>query len=260
VGLIHASWALWFLGYPQQALKRYREGQALAQKLNHPYTSATVAAFAAWFYQFCRNPQAAEESASVAVAISTQHDFVFYRAMGLIMQGWALTERAQVLEGIAQMRIGLDAYRITGGEVLRPSFLSLLADAYGKAGQAEQALGVLAEAQALADEGEERWWQAELYRLKGELILKRSGFESSRHEEQDEAEGCFRQALAVAKAQKAKSLELRAAMSLGRLWVQQSRRSEARNVLHEIFARFTEGFDTPDLQEAKLMMEEILKT
>jgi predicted ATPase len=137
---------------------------------------------------------------------------------------------------------------------LRPSFLSLLADAYGKAGQAEQALSVLAEAQALADECEERWWQPELYRLKGELILKRGGVQSPRHDDQDEAEGCFRQALAIAKAQKAKSLELRAAMSLCRLWAQQSRRSEARPVLQEIFGRFTEGFDTPDLQEAKTLL------
>jgi TOMM system kinase/cyclase fusion protein len=257
VGLIHASWALWFLGYPEQALKRYREGQALAQKLDHPYTSATAAAFAAWFHQFCRNPQGVEESASAAITISSEHDFVFYRAMGLIMRGWALTERSQVLEGIAQMRMGLDAYRITGGEVLRPSFLSLLADAYGKAGQAEQALSVLAEAQAVADESEERWWQAELYRLKGELILKRGGVQSSRHDDQDEAEGCFRQALAVARAQKAKSLELRAAMSLAGLWVQQSRRSEARYVMQEIFAGFTEGFDTPDLLEAKELLQQL---
>ena len=176
------------------------------------------------------------------------------------MRGWALTERSQVLEGIAQMRMGLDAYRITGGEVLRPSFLSLLADAYGKAGQAEQALNVLTEAQALADECEERWWQAEMYRLKGELILKRGGVQNPRRDHQDEAEECFRQALAVAKAQKAKSLELRAAMSLSRLWMQQSRRFEARNLMQEIFPGFTEGFDTPDLQEAKLMMEEIMET
>lgn len=257
VGLIHASWALWFLGYPQQALARYHKGQALAQKLNHPYTSATAAAFAAWFHLFNRNPQAVEESASAAIAISTDHDFVFYRAWGLIMRGWALAERAQVSEGIAQMRAGLDAYRLTGGESIRPSFLSLLAESHGKFGQAEHGLSVLAEAQALADESEERWWQAELYRLKGELILKRSGIQTLPSGDQDQAEGCFHQALDVAKAQKAKSLELRAAMSLGRLWMQQSRRSETRRLIQEILSGFTEGFDTPDLLEAKGLLEQL---
>ena len=256
VGLIHASWALWFLGYPEQALKRYREGQDLAHRLNHPYTSATAAAFAAWFHQFYRNPKAVEESASAAIRISSEHDFVFYRAMGLIMRGWALTEGAQVSEGLFQMRTGLDAYRDTGGRVLRPSFLSLLADAYGKAGQTEDALGVLAEAQALADECEERWWQAELYRLKGELMLKSRGAPSAQHDD-DEPERCFRQALAIARAQKAKSLELRAAMSLSRLQARQFKRSEARETLQGIFASFTEGFDTPDLREAKTLLGQL---
>jgi len=257
VGLIHASWALWFLGYPQRALASYHEGQASAKKLNHPYTSATAAAFAAWFHLFNRNPQAVDESASAAIRISTDHDFVFYRAWGLIMRGWALAERGQVSEGIAQMRTGLDAYRLTGGEVNRPSFLSLLAEAHGKFGQAEHGLSVLAEAQAQADESEERWWQAELYRLKGELILKRSGIQTLPCNDQDQAEGCFRQALDVAKAQKAKSLELRAVISLCRLWLRQSKRHQARHMLAETFASFTEGFDTPDLQEAKVLLEQL---
>jgi predicted ATPase len=116
---------------------------------------------------------------------------------------------------------------------------------------------VLAEAQALADESNERWWQAELFRLKGELILKRSSAQNLVSGDGDEAEGCFRQARDFARAQKARSLELRAAMSMGRLLIQQSRRSEARQILKEVLTRFTEGFDTPDLLDAKLMMEEL---
>jgi predicted ATPase len=229
----------------------------LAQKLNHPYTTATAAAFAAWFHLFNRNPQAVEESASAAIAISTDHDFEFYRSWGLIMRGWAMAARAQVSEGIAQMRAGLEAYRRTGGGSIRPSFLSLLAEAYGKLGQAEQGLSILAEAQALADESQERLWQAELYRLKGELILKLPGRPDLQPDDNDEAEGCFRQALAVAEAQKAKSLELRAVMSLCRLWRRQSKRPEARRMLAETLASFTEGFDTPDLLEAKGLLEQL---
>jgi predicted ATPase len=256
VSRVHASWSLWFLGYPDQALKRVAEGLALAQRLSHPYTSATANAFAAWLHQFCRNGQAVEELASAALTISTEHDFAFYRAMGIIMRGWALTQRAQVSDGIAEMRTGLDAYRVTGAEVLRPGYLSLLAEACGDVGHAEEGLGVLAEAQALAVKCREHWWQAELYRLKGELTLKRPSAPSSRRNVENEAEDYFGQALAVAKAQKAKSLELRAAMSLFRLRAGQSKSAEARRMLEETFAFFTEGFDTADLLEAKALLEQ----
>jgi predicted ATPase len=257
VSLTHASWALWLLGYPDQALKRAAEGLALAQKLNHPYTSATADAFAAWLHHFRRNGDAVEELASAAVTISTEHDFAFYRTMGLVIRGWALTQRARLSDGIAEMRTGVDAYRVTGAEINRPAFLSLLAEACGNAGKAEEGLSLLAEAQDLADGRQERWWQAELHRLKGELILKRSGAHNSRPTDENEAEECFRQALAVAKAQKARSLELRAAMSLSRLWRTQSKHSEARQVLEEAFAFFTEGFDTPDLLEAKEQLKQL---
>ncbi len=257
VSLTHLSWALWLLGYPDQALKRAAEGLALAQKLNHPYTSATADAFSAWLHQFRRNGRSVEELASAAVTISTEHDFAFYRAMGIISRGWALTQRTEVSDGIAEMRIGVDAYRVTGAEINRPAFLSLLAEACGNTEKAEEGLSLLAEAQDLADRRQERWWQAELHRLKGELILKPPGAQSSRQNDENEAEECFRQALAVAKAQQAKSLELRAAMSLSRLWLRQSKRSDARHVLEESFAFFTEGFDTPDLLEAKALLGQL---
>ena len=228
----------------------------MAQKLSHPYTSATADAFASWLHQFCRNGQTAEELSSAAVTISTEHDFAFYRAMGMIMRGWALTQRAQQSEGIAEMRAGLNAYQVTGAVVLRPAYLSLLAEAYGNAGRAEEGLAVLDEAQKLADKCQEHWWQAELYRLKGELILKRAAEQSGVTNESD-AEQCFRQALTVAKAQKAKSLELRAAMSLSLLRLSQSKRAEARHVLEECLGFFTEGFDTSDLVKAKELIGQL---
>jgi len=257
VSMVHASWALWFLGYPDQALKSANEGLALARKSNHPYTLATADAFSAWLHQFRRTGQPAEELAAAALEISSEHDFAFYRGMGIILRGWALTQRGQVAEGIAEMRSGLEAYRLTGAVVLRTGFLGLLAEACGNAGNAEEGLSMLAEAQELADQSQERWWQAELYRLKGELMLKRAGALSSGQGDTDEAERCFGQALDVAKAQKAKSLELRAAMSLSRLRLPQSKRAEARRVLEESYGFFTEGFDTPDLLDAKALLTQL---
>jgi predicted ATPase/class 3 adenylate cyclase len=251
------SWPLWFLGYPDQALRRCREAETLAHQLNHPFTSLTVAAFGTWLYQFTRNPEAVEALASQAISISTDHGFAFYRPYGLIMRGWALTERGQVSDGIAQMRTGLDEYRTTGGGSIKPSFLSPLAEAYGKMGQFKQALNVLAEAKDLADENEERWWQAELHRIKGELLLQHRGGHTAMHNDEVEAEDCFHQALGVARSQRAKSLELRAAMSLCRLWIPQSRCSEAQRLLQKSLDTFEEGFETRDLTDAKLLMEVI---
>jgi predicted ATPase len=168
-----------------------------------------------------------------------------------------LTERGELLQGIAAMRAGLNEYQVIGAEVLRPAFLSLIADAHGKAGQVEKAFGALDEAQALADKCHEQWWQAELYRLRGELILKRLDFQNLHQEYEHEAGGWFERAIAIAQEQKAKSLELRATRSLCRLWMRQSKRSEARNILLEVFTSFTEGFDTPDLQQAKELLDRL---
>ncbi len=255
VALTHMSWVLWLLGYPDQALRKCQEGEALAQRLNHPYTSLTVAAFATWVYQFTRNPQKVEELASQSISISTEHGFVFYRAYGLIMRGWALVERGRVSEGLAQMRDGLDEYRVNGGASIKPSFIALLAESYGKLGHSEQALNALAEAQDLADESEERWWQAELHRMKGELTLKQSDHNLSPYNRQLEAERSFQKALDVARTQQARSLELRAAMSLCRLWTGQSRHREGQTLLERTLDSFNEGFQTPDLREATLLLK-----
>jgi predicted ATPase len=217
-----------------------------------------VAAFGTWLYHFTRNPQAVETLASQAISISTDRGFVFYRPYGLIMRGWAFAERGQMLDGIAQMRAGLDEYRTIGGGSIKPSFLSLLAEAYGKMGQFKQALNVLAEAQDLADENEERWWQAELHRIKGELILRDRGGHAASRDSETEAEDYFHKALGIATAQDAKSLQLRAAMSLCRLWIPQLRHSEAHQLLDHALHTFKEGFETPDLIDAKHLMEVIM--
>ena len=170
-------------------------------------------------------------------------------ATGAILLGWALAAQGQRAEGIAQVRHGLDAFRATGAELARPYYLALLAEASGQVGQAGEGLPLLAEALAVVHKNGERWWEAELHRLKGELLLILSP------ENQVDAEACFRQALDIARRQQAKSLELRAAMSLSRLWQRQDKRDEAHRLLAEIYGWFTEGFDTADLQEAMALLE-----
>jgi predicted ATPase len=173
------------------------------------------------------------------------------------MRGWVLAEQGQGEEGIAQMRRGLAACRATGAELERPFYLTLLAEAYGKGGQVEEGLQVLAEALDAVDKSGERFCEAELYRLKGALTLARSRVQGLTSIVQKEAEACFLNAIKVARQQQAKSWELRATVSLARLWQQQGKTTEAHRMLSEIYGWFTEGFDTKDLQEAKALLEEL---
>ena len=170
-------------------------------------------------------------------------------------------------EGITQIRQALAAYRSAGATRDRPYYLALLAEASAQGGQTTEGLEALAEALALLATSGVRWWEAELHRLRGELLLQ-SGVQSPessvlthhsalRMPHAAEAEACFQQALDIARRQQAKSLELRAAMSLSRLWQQQGKRAEARELLAPIYGWFTEGFDTADLQEAKALLEEL---
>jgi predicted ATPase len=253
VCLIHAGWDLWLLGYPDQALKRNDEGFALAQRLLHPASLATAAAFAGWLQQFCRNVQEVKQLAEIAVDLSNQHDFAFSKAIGIILGGWALTRSGQRDAGIVRMRSGLEVLRTTDAVTMMGYFSSLLAEAYGEAGQADEGLSVLAG----VDNSHEKYWEAELNRIKGELMLGRASARSQREDDRGDAEECFREALTISRAQKAKSLELRAAMSLFRLRLRQGRRSEARLELEEIYGWFTEGYETPDLRDAKMLLEEL---
>ena len=174
--------------------------------------------------------------------------------MGVIGQGWALIEQGLADDGIVRLSAGLTALRSTGARVLMPYFLSLLAQAYASASQVEEGLSILAESQVALDKGAERWFQAELHRLKGEMILRRSGL---RPDDERDAEECFRRALSIAREQRAKSLELRAAMSLSRLLGTQNKNSEVPRILSDVYDWFTEGFGTPDLEEARTLLEEL---
>jgi predicted ATPase len=243
--------AMWFLGYPDQALDRVNEAVNLAQDLSHPPSLTVALYWAARLHLYRREPQASQERAEAAIALCSEHGFAYFLSWATMVLGWALTAQGKRVEGIAQIRQGFAAYRAMAAEHERPFFLSLLAEAYGEVGQPEEGLTVLVEALAIGDKTGDRHWEAELHRCKGELLLMQQG------QKVGEAEECFREALDIARRQQAKSLELRAAMSLSRLWQQQGKQEEARQMLADIYGWFTEGFATADLQEAKSLLEEL---
>jgi predicted ATPase len=242
--------ALWLLGYPDQALQRSHEAVALSRELGQPSTLALALHFAAMLRQYRREGRAVQASAEATTAVATEHGFSFWLAGGQVMRGWALAEQGERAEGITQLRQGIAAWLATGSETYRTYYLALLADALGQQGDTEAGLVVLADAQALAEATGERFHEAELYRLRGEFLLRREAAGGA-----DRAEACFQQALAVARGQQAKALELRAAMSLSRLYRQHGRSAEARTLLGETYGWFSEGLDTLDLQEAKGLLE-----
>ena len=170
-----------------------------------------------------------------------------HRALGTVYRGWALAGSGQTAEGIALLRAGVAAYSTTGAATELPFFLTLLAEAEGKAKQRDEGLGHLAEAERLMAETEERWAEAELYRVRGELL--RAG------DDPTAAERCFSQAIGIAQQQSAKFWELRAAISLARLWRDQGKRDAARDLLAPTYGWFAEGFDTPVLKEAKALLD-----
>jgi predicted ATPase len=245
--------AVWLLGFPDQAGRHSREAVALAGELRHPSTLALALHFAAMLGQYRREVRAVRRSAEATTAIATEHGLSFWRACGQIMRGWALAGQGAGADGIARLHQGLTAWKAAGSETYRTYFLALLAEALAKEGQIEEGLGVLAEALAQMDATGEGFHGAELHRLQGELLLRREAAEVSGRE----AEACFRRGLTIARQQQAKSLELRAAMSLARLYRQQGRPAEARALLAPTYGWFTEGFETPDLQEAKALLEQL---
>jgi adenylate cyclase len=273
-----AAMSLWFLGYPDQALKRIQEALALGHELSHPYSLGHTLAFAAFLHLYRREGQLAQERAEALIALAREQEFAWWLAGGITLRGWALAEQEQEEEGMAQMRQGLVAGQATGAELERPWILARLAETQGKAGHVKEGLHLLDEATAVMRKNENRSCEAELYRLKGQLTLQskaslgqvqdkskasqnKSEIPNTQYltpntQAEAEAEACFQKAIDVARKQQAKSLELRATVSLARLWQQQGKHHEARNTLSEVYHWFTEGFDTKDLQEAKALLEQ----
>jgi predicted ATPase len=253
-GAIHGAWfalILWLLGYADQAQQRSQKALARAQQVGYTPGLGLVGIYASMLSQFRREAAATRAHAEALMTAAAAQGFGYRVEQGHILRGWALALQGDAAAGVALIRQGLAVTEGSGLKVFRPYRLALLAEAYGQVGQPEAGLEVLAEALTLVAATEERCWEAELYRLKGALLLQLPNPDVS------QAEACFQQALDIARSQQAKSLELRAALSLSCLWQQQGKRAAARDLLEPIYDWFTEGFDTLDLQEAKALLEEL---
>jgi predicted ATPase len=244
----YAARALWFLGYPAQAVQRSHDALTLAREVAHPLSSTYALITAAALEQFRRAWPTTQAQAEVATRLATEQGLPYWGAWGTVLGGWAVAMQGGGEEGIAQIRQGVAAYRATGAALLCPYFLALLAEAYQRIGRGEAGLSVLEEAWPLVDQGV-YFYEAELHRLQGECLLHQAVPDAL------QAEHAFQQALRVARHQQAKSLELRAATSLARLWQQQGKRAAAYDLLAPIYGWFTEGFDTADLQEARALLD-----
>jgi predicted ATPase len=246
----HLTVVLWHLGYPDQALEQMTKAIALAQAMSQTFELAGVLTWSAFLHTFRREVQATQTRAAAATALAKQRGFLDWIAYNTIFEGWAMAQQGQVKTGIARIEEGLADRLAIDARLRYPTYLSLLAEAYGQAGKPEQGLCVVDEALNRVEATGERFSEAELHRLKGELLQMQRA-------DNDEIESCFLHALDIARRQEAKSLELRAAMSLSRLWQTQGRAPEARQLLAEIYGWFSEGFDTADLQEAKALLAEL---
>jgi DNA-binding winged helix-turn-helix (wHTH) protein/predicted ATPase len=254
---LYAGLTLCALGYPDQAGRQMQEALRRAETLAHPFSLAFALIFAAWMHQHRQEAAQAQAQAEAAIALTTQHEIAQWWALGSIIRGWAVAMQGQGADNVGQLQESLAAYRATGpaGGTIYPALLAMLAEAAAMVGQIEVARAALEEALAGVVTTGERYAEAELYRLKGELLLQagalplRSGDQPS-----SEAEACFHEALEVARRQHARSYELRAARSLSRLWQCQGRIAAARELLAEVYGWFTEGLDTPDLHEAQTLL------
>ncbi|TDF67152.1 adenylate/guanylate cyclase domain-containing protein [Cupriavidus sp. L7L] len=259
-GLALIAMDLWLLGYPDQACTRSQEALALAQTPLHPSDSADALISAAEVRLLRREVQPAHDLAQALVALSTDHGLPYGLAAGTILSGWALAAGGRAAEGLELMRNGLSAYRATGAELLRTHFLGLLAETCARAGQVDDGLAAVAEALAGVERTGERVHEAELHRLKGELTLLAAGrADAANHADHAarEAEACYLRALEIARRQRARSPELRAAVALSRLWLRQGRHAQALPLLSASYGVFSEGFDTMDLREASALLEEL---
>ena len=247
-----ASWALWFLGRPDRALDRIQESLTLARELSEPHGLAHALFFATMLHHLRRDNWIAQHYAQATMTVSREHGLVLYLAMATVVHGWTVMEQGREQEAIVQLREGVAALDETGTSLVRPHFLGLLAQGLAKVRQYEEALSLVEEATAMVSSNGERYYEAELYRLKGELLLTQAD-----PKDIASAEQCLKKSIQVAESQNAKSWQLRTAISLARLYQSQDRTSDARNVLAPAYDWFTEGFDTSDLRDAKTLLEQL---
>jgi predicted ATPase len=240
---------LFCLGFPDQAMARINAAIAEARELAHPASLAASLAYGINLLSFAGGNAILDEWVDELVAVTTEQGYAHWRAQGTIYRGWAKVEKGDVTEGMSLLRSGSIAYRATGAKARLTFYLALLARACEIAGQIEEAVTLLDDALQISEQTGERWVAVELNRHKGQLVLRQG------HSE--DAEELYRKALSIAEEQDAKMWELRAAASLARLRRDQGRRAEARDLLAPVYGWFTEGFETPDLKEARALLDEL---
>ena len=246
---VQLSLALWHRGYPDQSARAADRALALSRQLGHAHTLANALAMAGRAAVFARDAATACARGNDCGALANEHGFPHWAAYGRILQGWADAQRGEATTGIASIRVGIAAREPAGTRLLTPLLLALLAEALALAGKIEEGLAALDDALAKAAVSGVRGWDAEIHRLRGELTARLP------YPDPAKAEDSFRTALAIAREQGTRGYELRAATSLARLWREQGRRAEAHELLAPLYGSFTEGFDTPDLKEAKALLD-----
>ena len=250
--LVHEAFLAWLVGYPDQALAMSRKAVLLARDLGHPFSLAQALTYSMFIHQCRGEPEAIAGPAGEVSALAKEHGFPFWLAEADIMLGWAVSALGNNDDGITRLRQGIKGFLATGARMDRPRWLALLAEAYGANGQWNEGLDAAEEALRVVGDTGETFFQARLCQLKGDLVLK-----GSLPDRRLRGEACLTQALEIARGQGAKSWELRAATSMARLWQSQSRRSEGIDLLAPLIESFTEGFDTADLRDAKILMREL---
>jgi predicted ATPase len=245
------SWALWHRGYPDQSARAADRALALSRQLGHAHTLAHAFYLAGIAAVFAQDVAKVHAYSKECAAIASEHGFTLWAAAGRILQGWADAQKGEATTGIAHIRDGMAAVEATGQRLFTPFYLTLLAEPLAFAGKIGEGLAALDDVLAKAAASGERGWDAEIHRLRGELTGRLPSPDPAKSEDS------FRTALAIAREQGTRGYELRAATSLARLWRDQGRRSEARELLAPIYGWFTEGFDTLDLKEAKALLAEL---
>jgi len=254
--LARTAWILALLGHSDQASKKVEEALALAHRQSHAFSLAVALVHRNLVLEIRREWPAYQQQAEAVIALCREQGFGSILAQSTMYRGYALAQQGRTEEGIALIREGLDAQLATGASLFRPRFLCFLAEACGTAGRFEEGLAAVAEAVAIVEKTGERYNDARLLQLKGELVLRGSGVQAELRL-QTEAEECFRKSIEIACQQEAKTFELKAVVSLARLWKQQGKKAEARQALAEIYGWFSEGLDTKDLKDAKALLEQL---
>jgi predicted ATPase len=249
--LVYLAIGKWLLGYPDRAREWMRQSVGRAEELGDAASLAHALCYSSIVTEMCGDDSETKKMAERAIGLATEKGFPLWITFGQVSRSWVAIKAGQETSELGVLQDSIASRRDLGMEIIAPFFMTLMAQAKCRVGQIEEGLKALDRAQAVVGERRERWWEAEIHRLRGELLLSESS------DSADEVAVYFEQALEVSRSQGAKSLELRAAMSLARLWQRQGRRDDARELLGECYAWFTEGFDTADLKDAKALLDEL---